>query len=85
MSGLTLYFTQEEAFSARLGSRVAVLLLKPAEPGPPLFAAYVRAVTKGRLKEERIQLKIGAARAGGKVYDLWVGKAKNNALGHDSL
>jgi beta-N-acetylhexosaminidase len=52
MSGLTLYFTQEEA-SVRALEAGADLLLKPADPDAVLRGVR-EAVLKGRLKEERI-------------------------------
>ena len=52
MSGLTLYFTQEEA-SVRALEAGADLLLKPADADAALRGVH-EAVLKGRLKEERI-------------------------------
>jgi beta-N-acetylhexosaminidase len=52
MSGLTLYFTQEEA-SVRALEAGADLLLKPADPDAA-FRGVREAVMKGRLKEQRI-------------------------------
>jgi beta-N-acetylhexosaminidase len=52
MSGLTLYFTQEEA-AVRALEAGADLLLKPADPDAA-FRGVREAVAKGRLKEERI-------------------------------
>ena len=52
MSGLTQYFTQEEA-SVRALEAGADLLLKPADPDAALRGVR-DAVMKGRLKEERI-------------------------------
>jgi beta-N-acetylhexosaminidase len=52
MSGLTLYFTQEEA-SVRALEAGADLLLKPADPDAAIRGVK-EAVVKGRLKEERI-------------------------------
>lgn len=52
MSGLTLYFTQEEA-SVRALEAGADLLLKPADPDAA-FRGVREAVLKGRLKESRI-------------------------------
>jgi beta-N-acetylhexosaminidase len=52
MSGLTLYFTQEEA-SVRALEAGADLLLKPADPDAALRGVR-DAVAKGRLKEQRI-------------------------------
>jgi beta-N-acetylhexosaminidase len=53
MSGLTLYFTQEEA-SVRALEAGADLLLKPADPDAA-FRGVREAVMKGRLKEQRIE------------------------------
>ncbi len=53
MSGLTLYFTQEEA-SVRALEAGADLLLKPADPDASLRGVR-EAVTKGRLTEQRIE------------------------------
>jgi beta-N-acetylhexosaminidase len=66
MSGLTIYFTQEEA-AARAIEAGADLLLKPADPDASLRGVR-EAVTKGRIKEQRIDqsvLKVLAAK-----YDL---------------
>jgi beta-N-acetylhexosaminidase len=52
MSGLTLYFTQEEA-SVRALEAGADLLLKPADPDASLRGVR-EAVMKGRLNEQRI-------------------------------
>ncbi|HVS20586.1 MAG TPA: glycoside hydrolase family 3 N-terminal domain-containing protein, partial [Pyrinomonadaceae bacterium] len=52
MSGLTLYFTQEEA-SVRAIEAGADLLLKPADPDAA-FRGVRDAVKKGRLTEQRI-------------------------------
>ncbi len=52
MSGLTLYFTQEEA-SVRALEAGADLLLKPADPDAAIRGVR-EAVMKGRLKESRI-------------------------------
>ena len=52
MSGLTLYFTQEEA-SVRALEAGADLLLKPADVDAA-FRGVREAVSKGRLKEQRI-------------------------------
>jgi beta-N-acetylhexosaminidase len=52
MSGLTLYFTQEEA-SVRALEAGADLLLKPADPDAA-FRGVREAVLKGRMKESRI-------------------------------
>jgi beta-N-acetylhexosaminidase len=53
MSGLTLYFTQEEA-AVRALEAGADLLLKPADPDAALHGVR-EAVTSGRLSESRIQ------------------------------
>src|SRR5438128_4377450 len=53
MSGLTLYFTQEEA-SVRALEAGADLLLKPADPDAALRGVR-EAVKKGRLTEQRIE------------------------------
>ena len=53
MSGLTLYFTQEEA-SVRALEAGADLLLKPADPDASLRGVR-EAVKKGRLTEQRIE------------------------------
>src|SRR6266498_3984791 len=53
MSGLTLYFTQEEA-SVRAIEAGADLLLKPADPDAALRGVR-EAVKKGRLTEQRIE------------------------------
>jgi len=66
MSGLTIYFTQEEA-SVRALEAGADLLLKPANPDAA-FRGVLEAVKKGRLTPERIDQsarKIMAAK-----YDL---------------
>jgi beta-N-acetylhexosaminidase len=66
MSGLTLYFTQEEA-SVRALEAGADLLLKPADPDAVLRGVR-EAVMKGRLKEERINQS--ARRVLAAKYDL---------------
>jgi beta-N-acetylhexosaminidase len=53
MSGLTLYFTQEEA-SVRALAAGADMLLKPADPDAA-FRGVRDAVKKGRLSEQRIE------------------------------
>jgi beta-N-acetylhexosaminidase len=53
MSGLTLYFTQEEA-AVRALEAGADLLLKPADPDAA-FRGVREAVTSGRLSESRIE------------------------------
>jgi beta-N-acetylhexosaminidase len=76
MSGLTLYFTQEEA-SVRALEAGADLLLKPADADAALRGVR-EAVTKGRLKEERIDQsarKVLAAK-----YDLGLVKQKITPL-----
>src|SRR5437660_3668724 len=52
MSGLTLYFTQEEA-SVRALEAGADILLKPGDPDAA-FRGVREAVLKGRMKEQRI-------------------------------
>jgi beta-N-acetylhexosaminidase len=66
MSGLTLYFTQEEA-SVRALEAGADLLLKPADPDAVLRGVR-EAVMKGRLKVERINQS--ARRVLAAKYDL---------------
>ena len=66
MSGLTLYFTQEEA-SVRALEAGADLLLKPADPDAA-FRGVREAVLKGRLKEPR--LEESARRVLAAKYDL---------------
>ena len=89
MSGLTLYFTQEEA-SVRALEAGADLLLKPADPDAA-FRGVREAVMKGRLKEQRIDesaLRVLAAK-----YDLGLVKQKitpldaidRNVAGKESL
>jgi beta-N-acetylhexosaminidase len=76
MSGLTLYFTQEEA-SVRALEAGADLLLKPADPDAALRGVR-EAVMKGRLKEERINQsarKVLAAK-----YDLGLVKERITPL-----
>src|SRR5207249_765434 len=53
MSGLTLYFTQEEA-SIRAIEAGADLLLKPADPDAA-FRGVSEAVKQGRLSEPRVE------------------------------
>lgn len=72
MSGLTLYFTQEEA-SVRALEAGADLLLKPADPDAALRGVR-EAVTKGRLKEERINQS--ARRVLAAKYDLGLVKER---------
>ncbi len=72
MSGLTLYFTQEEA-SVRALEAGADQLLKPADPDAA-FRGVLAAVKKGRLTEQRIEhsaRKILAAK-----YDLGLVKQR---------
>jgi beta-N-acetylhexosaminidase len=66
MSGLTLYFTQEEA-SVRALEAGADLLLKPADPDAA-FRGVREAVAHGRLKEQR--LDESARRVLAAKYDL---------------
>jgi len=76
MSGLTLYFTQEEA-SVRALEAGADLLLKPADADAVLRGVR-EAVQKGRLKEERIDQsarKVLAAK-----YDLGLVKQRVTPL-----
>src|SRR5687768_4915047 len=72
MSGLTLYFTQEEA-SVRALEAGADLLLKPAD-ADAAFRGVRDAVLKGRLKEERINQS--ARRVLAAKYDLGLVKQK---------
>ena len=72
MSGLTLYFTQEEA-SVRALEAGADLLLKPADPDAA-FRGVHQAVLKGRLKEERIEES--ARRVLAAKYDLGLVKQR---------
>ena len=76
MSGLTLYFTQEEA-SVRALEAGADLLLKPADPDAS-FRGVREAVTKGRLKEERINES--ARRVLAAKYDLGLVKQRITPL-----
>ena len=72
MSGLTLYFTQEEA-SVRALEAGADQLLKPADPDAA-FRGVIAAVKSGRLTEQRIEQsarKILAAK-----YDLGLVKQR---------
>lgn len=76
MSGLTLYFTQEEA-SVRAVEAGADMLLKPADADAALRGVR-EAVLKGRLKEERINQsarKVLAAK-----YDLGLVKQRITPL-----
>jgi beta-N-acetylhexosaminidase len=76
MSGLTLYFTQEEA-SVRALEAGADLLLKPADPDAA-FRGVREAVMKGRLKEQRIDES--ARRVLAAKYDLGLVKQKITPL-----
>lgn len=76
MSGLTLYFTQEEA-SVRALEAGADLLLKPADPDAA-FRGVREAVAKGRLKEQRIDES--ARRVLAAKYDLGLVKQKITPL-----
>ena len=76
MSGLTLYFTQEEA-SVRALEAGADLLLKPADPDAA-FRGVREAVMKGRLKEQRIDES--ARRVLAAKYDLGLLKQKITPL-----
>jgi beta-N-acetylhexosaminidase len=69
---LTLYFTQEEA-SVRALEAGADLLLKPADPDAALRGVR-EAVTKGRLKEERINQSVRKVLAA--KYDLGLVKER---------
>src|SRR5258706_7891466 len=76
MSGLTIYFTQEEA-SVRAIEAGADLLLKPAEPDASLRGVR-DAVKKGRLTEQRIEQsarKVLAAK-----YDLGLAQQRVTSL-----
>src|SRR5256885_14880056 len=76
MSGLTLYFTQEEA-SVRAIEAGADLLLKPADPDAALRGVH-DAVKKGRLSEQRIEestRKVLAAK-----YDLGLSEQRITSL-----
>jgi beta-N-acetylhexosaminidase len=72
MSGLTLYFTQEEA-SVRALEAGADLLLKPADPDAA-FRGVREAVLKGRLTEPRINESVRRVLAA--KYDLGLVKQK---------
>ena len=76
MSGLTLYFTQEEA-SVRALEAGADLLLKPADPDAA-FRGVREAVMKGRLKEQRIDES--ARRVLAAKYDLGLVKQRITPL-----
>jgi beta-N-acetylhexosaminidase len=76
MSGLTLYFTQEEA-SVRALEAGADLLLKPADPDAA-FRGVREAVLKGRLMEQRIDQS--ARRVLAAKYDLGLVKQRITPL-----
>jgi beta-N-acetylhexosaminidase len=76
MSGLTLYFTQEEA-SVRALEAGADLLLKPADPDAAVRGVK-EAVMKGRLKEGRINES--ARRVLAAKYDLGLVKQRITPL-----
>ncbi|HEY8185205.1 MAG TPA: glycoside hydrolase family 3 N-terminal domain-containing protein, partial [Pyrinomonadaceae bacterium] len=76
MSGLTLYFTQEEA-SVRALEAGADLLLKPADPDAA-FRGVREAVMKGRIKEQRINESAGRILAA--KYDLGLVKQRFTPL-----
>ena len=76
MSGLTLYFTQEEA-SVRALEAGADLLLKPADPDAA-FRGVREAVVKGRLKEQRIDESVRRVLAA--KYDLGLVKQRITPL-----
>jgi len=76
MSGLTLYFTQEEA-SVRALEAGADLLLKPADPDAA-FLGVREAVLKGRLKESRIDESVRRVLAA--KYDLGLVKQRITPL-----
>lgn len=76
MSGLTLYFTQEEA-SVRALEAGADLLLKPADPDAA-FRGVREAVKKGRLKEQRIDQSVRRVLAA--KYDLGLVKQRITPL-----
>ncbi|HEY2970965.1 MAG TPA: glycoside hydrolase family 3 N-terminal domain-containing protein, partial [Pyrinomonadaceae bacterium] len=76
MSGLTLYFTQEEA-SVRALEAGADLLLKPADPDAA-FRGVREAVMKGRLKEQRIDESVRRVLAA--KYDLGLVKQRITPL-----
>jgi beta-N-acetylhexosaminidase len=76
MSGLTLYFTQEEA-SVRALEAGADLLLKPADPDAALRGVR-EAVAKGRLQEQRIDESVRRVLAA--KYDLGLVKQRITRL-----
>src|SRR5215475_2261856 len=79
MSGLTIYFTPEEA-SVRAIEAGADLLLKPADPEAAFRGVY-EAVRKGRLSEERIDESVRKVLAA--KYDL--GLVKDRITPIDSI
>src|SRR5882724_1781597 len=76
MSGLTLYFTQEDA-SVRALEAGADLLLKPADPDAA-FRGVREAVLKGRMKEQRIDESVRRVLAA--KYDLGLVKQRITPL-----
>ena len=76
MSGLTLYFTQEEA-SVRAIEAGADLLLKPADPDASLRGVR-DAVKKGRLTEQRIEQSVRKVLAA--KYDLGLTQQRITSL-----
>lgn len=76
MSGLTLYFTQEEA-SVRAIEAGADLLLKPADPDASIRGVK-DAVIKGRLKEQRIDESVRRVLAA--KFDLGLVKQRITSL-----
>jgi beta-N-acetylhexosaminidase len=76
MSGLTIYFTQEEA-SVRALEAGADQLLKPADPDA-VFRGVLAAVKSGRLTEQRIEQS--ARRILAAKYDLGLAQQKITSL-----
>ncbi len=76
MSGLTIYFTQEEA-SVRALEAGADQLLKPADPDAA-FRGVREAVKSGRLTEQRIELSVRKILAA--KYDLGLVQQKITSL-----
>jgi beta-N-acetylhexosaminidase len=76
MSGLTLYFTQEEA-SVRALEAGADMLLKPGDPDAA-FRGVREAVKKGRLSEERIA--VSARKVLAAKYDLGLSQQRLTPL-----
>src|SRR5467141_1233530 len=76
MSGLTLYFTQEEA-SVRALEAGADLLLKPADTDAAIRGVR-NAVKQGRLTEQRIEVSVRKALAA--KFDLGLVKQRITAL-----